>query len=157
MCFRVRCRVKRSHICLISISLCSLSMATARSLCSNRLPGKIQRLCPSNIVLLFAGLCNSFVLNTRDYWLAGWPKTLTLGIPGVGEVLFCHATPRDENEIFTRLTPEEHLFLPVFEALNVSAAVCGHTHRQFDRTVGTVRVGNAGIGGRPLFVSKQFV
>ena len=37
--------------------------------------------------------------------LAGWPKTLALGIPGLGEVLFCHATPRNENEIFTRLTP----------------------------------------------------
>ena len=76
--------------------------------------------------------------------LAGWPKTLTLGIPGSGEVLFCHATPRNENEIFTRLTPEERL-LPVFEALNVSAVVCGHTHMQFDRTVGTVRVVNPAV------------
>jgi hypothetical protein len=59
--------------------------------------------------------------------LARWPKTVTLGIPGIGEVLFCHATPRNENEIFTRLTPEECL-LPIFEELNVSAVVCGHTH-----------------------------
>jgi hypothetical protein len=43
-----------------------------------------------------------------------WPKTLTLGTPGLGEVLFCHATPQNENEIFTRLTPEER-FIPVFE------------------------------------------
>jgi hypothetical protein len=54
--------------------------------------------------------------------LARWPKTVTLGIPGIGEVLFCHATPRNENEIFTRLTPEECL-LPIFEELNVSAVV----------------------------------
>ena len=78
--------------------------------------------------------------------LARWPKTVTLGIPGIGEVLFCHATLRNENEIFTRLTPEERL-LPILEALNVSAVVCGHTHMQFDRMVGTVRVVNAGSVG----------
>jgi predicted phosphodiesterase len=81
--------------------------------------------------------------------LAHWPKTVTLGIAGIGEVLFCHATPRNENEIFTRLTPEERL-LPVFEELNVSAVVCGHTHMQFDRMVGAVRVVNAGSVGMPF-------
>jgi putative phosphoesterase len=81
--------------------------------------------------------------------LAHWPKTVTLGIPGIGEVLFCHATPRNENEIFTRLTPEERL-LQVFEELNVSAVICGHTHMQFDRMVGTVRVVNAGSVGMPF-------
>jgi predicted phosphodiesterase len=64
-------------------------------------------------------------------------------------VLFCHATPQNENQIFTRLTPEERL-LPLFEALNVSAVVCGHTHMQFDRMVGTVRVVNAGSVGMPF-------
>ncbi|MBV9609273.1 MAG: metallophosphoesterase family protein, partial [Acidobacteria bacterium] len=34
--------------------------------------------------------------------VATWPKTLRIDVPGVSEVLFCHATPRDENEIFTR-------------------------------------------------------
>jgi predicted phosphodiesterase len=42
--------------------------------------------------------------------VAGWAKTLRLQINGLGEVMFCHATPRDDNEIFTRLTPEERLF-----------------------------------------------
>src|ERR1700739_2118791 len=32
--------------------------------------------------------------------LACWPKTASAQIPGLGEVLFCHALPRDENEIF---------------------------------------------------------
>jgi diadenosine tetraphosphatase ApaH/serine/threonine PP2A family protein phosphatase len=31
-----------------------------------------------------------------------------------------------------------------------SAVVCGHTHMQFDRTVGTVRVVNAGSVGMPF-------
>ena len=37
--------------------------------------------------------------------LASWPKTTRMET-AAGEALFCHATPRDENEIFTRLTPE---------------------------------------------------
>jgi hypothetical protein len=32
--------------------------------------------------------------------LASWPKTLRLRIDGLGEVLFCHGTPRSETEIF---------------------------------------------------------
>jgi predicted phosphodiesterase len=81
--------------------------------------------------------------------LAGWPKTLCVEIPGVGETLFCHATPRSENECFTRLTPEDRL-LPVFEGLNVAMVVCGHTHMQFDRTIGRIRVVNAGSVGMPF-------
>lgn len=81
--------------------------------------------------------------------LASWPKTLRMQIEGLGEVLFCHATPRDENEIFTRLTPEERL-LPVFEGLEVPLVVCGHTHMQFDRTIGRIRVVNAGSVGMPF-------
>jgi predicted phosphodiesterase len=80
--------------------------------------------------------------------LRNWPKTVRLEIGGLGEVLFCHATPRNENECFTRLTPEEVL-LPVFEGLNRSVVVCGHTHMQFDRTVGKTRVVNAGSVGMP--------
>ena len=80
--------------------------------------------------------------------LASWPKTLRLEIPGLGEALFCHSTPRSETEVFTRLTPEEHL-LPIFEGLNVSLVVCGHTHMQFDRMIGRTRVVNAGSVGEP--------
>lgn len=81
--------------------------------------------------------------------LAGWPATLRVEIPGLGEVLFCHATPRNEDECFTRLTPEERL-LPVFEGVNVPVVVCGHTHMQFDRMIGSTRVVNAGSVGMPF-------
>lgn len=81
--------------------------------------------------------------------LASWPKTLRLEIPGLGRVLFCHGTPRDENEIFTRLTPEERL-RPVFEQVGCEIVVCGHTHMQFDRKIGSVRVVNAGSVGMPF-------
>lgn len=81
--------------------------------------------------------------------LAGWPQTLRIEIRGLGEVLFCHATPRNDTEIFTRLTPEERL-LPIFEGANAPVVVCGHTHMQFDRTIGRTRVVNAGSVGMPF-------
>jgi len=81
--------------------------------------------------------------------LAGWAKTLRIEIDGLGAVLFCHATPRDDNEIFTRLTPEENL-LPIFQGLDADLVVCGHTHMQFDRLIGSVRVVNAGSVGMPF-------
>jgi putative phosphoesterase len=80
---------------------------------------------------------------------AGWPGTLRAEVPGLGEVLFCHATPRSDTELFTRLTPADRL-LPLFETLGVRVVVCGHTHMQFDRTIGPVRVVNAGSVGMPF-------
>lgn len=80
---------------------------------------------------------------------AGWPLTLRLQIPAVGEVLFCHATPRNNTEIFTRLTAESRL-APVFSGLDAAMVVCGHTHMQFDRMVADVRVVNAGSVGMPF-------
>jgi predicted phosphodiesterase len=60
-------------------------------------------------------------------WIGNWPETLRMRINGSGEVLFCHATPRNDWEIFTTLTPEEQL-APVFTAVDVPLVVCGHTH-----------------------------
>jgi len=80
--------------------------------------------------------------------LSSWPKTLRLDIDGLGTVLFCHGTPRSETEIFTRLTSEASL-LPLVDDLHVSLVVCGHTHMQFDRMVGSTRVVNAGSIGEP--------
>jgi len=81
--------------------------------------------------------------------IASWPATLRIEIDRLGEVLFCHATPRNDTEIFTRLTPAERL-LPVFEGVRVPLVVCGHTHMQFDRTMGKIRVVNAGSVGMPF-------
>lgn len=81
--------------------------------------------------------------------LASWPRTISVEIPGLGHVLFCHATPHSETDAFTRLTPEDVL-LPVFEGLGAALVVCGHTHMQFDRTIGTTRVVNAGSVGMPF-------
>jgi predicted phosphodiesterase len=81
--------------------------------------------------------------------IAAWPRTVLLRIPPLGDVLFCHATPRNENEIFTKLTREERL-LEIFRGLDVTMVVCGHTHMQFDIVAGGVRVVNAGSVGMPF-------
>jgi putative phosphoesterase len=66
----------------------------------------------------------------------------------IGDVLYCHASPRNDMDIFTERTPEERL-APLFEGLEVSTVVCGHTHTQFERTVAGVQVINAGSVGMP--------
>lgn len=85
----------------------------------------------------------------HEQWIATWPKTVTLQIPRLGNVLFCHATPRDDNEIFTSRTEEAPL-LPIFGPANADVVVCGHPHMQFDRMVGKTRVVNAGSVGMPF-------
>ena len=81
--------------------------------------------------------------------LRSWPKTLQLEIGEFGEILFCHATPRNENEIFTRLTPDDRV-AAMFAGADGSVAVCGHTHMQFNRAVGDLRIVNAGSVGMPF-------
>jgi predicted phosphodiesterase len=85
----------------------------------------------------------------QEQLLAGWPASLRLTIDGPGETLFCHATPRNDTEIFTRLTAEDRL-RPVFDGVGAPLVVCGHTHMQFDRTVARTRVVNAGSVGMPF-------
>ena len=93
---------------------------------------------------------NAAELRPRDLEIIdGWPLTTRLTMDGTGEVLFCHATPRNDTEIFTSATKEAKL-LPIFDALDVKVVVCGHVHMQFDRMVGQTRVINAGSVGMPF-------
>jgi putative phosphoesterase len=66
----------------------------------------------------------------------------------VDGVLYVHASPRNDVDIFTERTPEERIAF-LFEGLDVATVVCGHTHTQYDRTVAGVRVINAGSVGLP--------
>lgn len=81
--------------------------------------------------------------------LTALPATLLHTLPHLGNVLFCHATPRNDNELFTVDTPAERL-TPVFEPTGADVVICCHTHMQFDRQVGSVRVVNAGSVGMPF-------
>ena len=81
--------------------------------------------------------------------LASWPATQTVEHETLGSILFCHATPRNDIEVFTRETPEPAL-LPVFAETDAAVVMCGHTHMQFDRRIGKTRVVNAGSVGMPF-------
>ncbi|MDB4910210.1 MAG: hypothetical protein JWO39_1033 [Gemmatimonadetes bacterium] len=81
--------------------------------------------------------------------VASWPRHFAIEIESLGSVMFCHATPRNDTEIFTRRTDERRL-IPVFEGVDAGIVVCGHTHMQFDRMVGAKRVVNAGSVGMPF-------
>jgi putative phosphoesterase len=84
----------------------------------------------------------------RDF-LAGLPETLAVHVPGLGEILFCHASPRNDEEIFTAVTPAERV-RPMLAGVTQSVVVCGHTHMQFDRSIDGVRLINAGSVGMPF-------
>ena len=74
-------------------------------------------------------------------------RTLPLTV-SVGRVLFCHATPRNDEEIFTKISPEER-WAEALAGVDAEVVVCGHTHVQFDRRIGDVRLVNAGSVGMP--------
>ncbi len=76
------------------------------------------------------------------------PEKLSLPVEGVGEVLFCHGSPRSDMEILTVATPEERLREALVD-VKEDVVVCGHTHMQFDRVCDGKRVVNAGSVGMP--------
>lgn len=80
--------------------------------------------------------------------LGALPTTVSVEIDGLGPTLFCHGSPRDDNEIITRLTPESRL-APMLAGVSEGVVVCGHTHIQFDRQVLGKRLLNAGSVGAP--------
>ncbi|HEV8397568.1 MAG TPA: metallophosphoesterase family protein [Vicinamibacterales bacterium] len=92
--------------------------------------------------------CRALLSDAQALAVAAWPLTLRYDVPGVGSVLFCHATPRSDEEVFTHLIPEP-LLRPIFDGV-ADLVVCGHTHVQFDVTVGRTRVVNAGSVGMPF-------
>ncbi len=77
--------------------------------------------------------------------LAGLPTTYMLD-----DTLFCHATPRDDEEVVLVDSPVSR-WAQVFAGLpdEVRTVVCGHTHMPFARQVDRRLVVNAGSVGMP--------
>lgn len=83
-------------------------------------------------------------------FLAALPTSLTLPVRGLGEVLFCHATPRDDEEIVlvdSRPDRWTEVFADVPET--VRTVVCGHTHMPYARLAHGRQVVNPGSVGMP--------
>jgi putative phosphoesterase len=79
-------------------------------------------------------------------FLYGLPERIELDLPGLGHVLFCHATPQNDLDMVTPLTPDERL-RRILEGVSADVVVVGHTHIQEDRHVRDVRWVNAGSVG----------
>lgn len=83
----------------------------------------------------------------RDF-LASLPLTVTLDICGLGPVLFCHASPRRDDEIIIETTPAAQV-REAAASVEAATIVCGNTHMQFDRHAGSHRWVNVGSVGMP--------
>jgi predicted phosphodiesterase len=83
----------------------------------------------------------------RD-WLEALPPVVRLELDRLGDVLFCHATPRSDEERVSVFASDERL-AAILDQDTAAVVVAGHTHRQFERAIGGRRWINAGSVGRP--------
>jgi predicted phosphodiesterase len=81
-------------------------------------------------------------------FLGTWPLTDSIDVDGLGRVLFCHATPRSDEQILTRISAEER-WRHALDGVEEPTVVCGHTHVQFERRIGDIRLVNSGSVGMP--------
>ena len=91
------------------------------------------------------------LISRRDRdMLDGLPLTVTLDIGGLGATVFCHASPRRDDEMLLVDSPPER-WQAALSGLgdNAPTVVCGHTHMQFDRLAAGHRVVNPGSVGMP--------
>lgn len=102
---------------------------------------------PEEVQAITAWAARQLERRHRDF-LANFEEQVILTVDGVGEVLFCHGSPRSDEEIFTAATPDQRL-QAVMADVTQDVVVCGHTHMQFDRQFGKVRIVNAGSVGMP--------
>jgi len=114
--------------------------------------------CPRETLGLARSTGATFVRGNAERDLAGWDRGLLgqadvdwlAALPMTAElddVLYCHATPADDLPVTTAITPDVVLAASFVDI--DGTVVIGHTHHQFDRRVGNVRVVNAGAVGMP--------
>src|SRR5205085_694180 len=78
--------------------------------------------------------------------LTDLPMTVSIDVDGLGPTLFCHATPRRDDEFILVDSPIQR-WEQVLHGVTEQAVVCGHTHMPFDRLVNQRRVINPGSVG----------
>ena len=84
----------------------------------------------------------------RLEWMGALPPLSSVEIDGLGDVLFCHASPRSDEDIITPLSPEARI-APMLAGVSQRTIVLGHTHVQFDLRAAGSRLVNAGSVGMP--------
>jgi len=80
--------------------------------------------------------------------LAALPMTARLTVDGLGPVLFCHATARDDEETVLVDSPVEW-YREGLAGVTEQTVVFGHTHMPFDRLADGRRYVNPGSIGMP--------
>ena len=96
-----------------------------------------------DLAAVTAALSAAEVGAERARALGGLPQTLALD-----GVRFCHASPRRDDEMLTRISAAER-WEEALAGVGPGLVVGGHTHQQDDRAVGAVRFVNAGSVGLP--------
>jgi predicted phosphodiesterase len=86
---------------------------------------------------------------TKRNVLSSLAETVVAEVDGLGPTLFCHGSPRSDEEPITRLTSGDRLD-EMLAGVTERVVVCGHTHVQFDRTHKGRRIVNAGSVGMHL-------
>jgi putative phosphoesterase len=105
------------------------------------------------------GNCERDMLEGVAGPITGWPSTqldddqrefLRSFEPTVvvDDVLYCHSTPRDDMPFVTILT-DDALASELIGDVEQPTVVIGHSHSQFDRRLGGLRLVNAGSVGMP--------
>ena len=92
----------------------------------------------------------TWVRGNADRELVALPYPVTLGVDGFGDVLFCHATPRDDEEVVvvdSRLDRWTDVLAGLPE--QTMTVVCGHTHMPFVRLAHRRQIINPGSVGMP--------
>jgi predicted phosphodiesterase len=97
----------------------------------------------ADLAALTAALTAASVGEERALALGRLPLTVELD-----GVLYCHASPRRDDEIVTRISSRER-WAGALAGVTARLVVAGHTHQQDDRVVGGVRFVNAGSVGLP--------
>jgi putative phosphoesterase len=88
-------------------------------------------------------------LNANELrFLRELPTSVSLDVDGLGQTLFCHGSPRSDEEILTLVSPEQRV-AAALGGVRERVVVCGHTHTQFDREIAGFRLVNAGSVGMP--------
>jgi predicted phosphodiesterase len=99
---------------------------------------------PDDLPLVTATLTARALDPARVAALGALPLTVVLD-----GVLYCHATPRSDEELLTRLSPPDR-YDTALAGVEQGLVVAGHTHQQHEHTTsGGIRFVNAGSVGLP--------
>ena len=83
--------------------------------------------------------CAEQLSDEQRAFLGGLPLSVVLDVDGLGPVLFCHGSPRSDEEIVTERSPDARLEAAL-EGVPRRVVVHGHTHVAYERRFGLYRM-----------------